>query len=189
MRFGMLLTAAAALWVQPAMAVTYDAGTLDPHSSLTPTQFFTEDYQTDTLTFSVSGDLELTVAQIALGGFYGLNTSFYSGAVGSGSLLGHVVNNIPLNLGSVSAGSYYAVISGFTTLNGIDPAKPQKYVIQLFADQIPPPIDPIDPIDPGLVPEPATWAMILMGVGLIGGGLRRQARSRQTNPGLRASFR
>ncbi|QDZ07852.1 PEP-CTERM sorting domain-containing protein [Sphingomonas panacisoli] len=34
------------------------------------------------------------------------------------------------------------------------------------------------PVDPGAVPEPATWTMMILGLGLIGGSMRRRTAQR-----------
>lgn len=36
--------------------------------------------------------------------------------------------------------------------------------------------------EPGLVPEPATWTMMITGFGLVGLGLRRSARKQPSEP-------
>lgn len=36
----------------------------------------------------------------------------------------------------------------------------------------------VDPYDTGAVPEPATWAMLILGMGMVGGAMRRKARAK-----------
>jgi hypothetical protein len=68
-----------------------------------------------------------------------------------------------LSLGLTAGTSYYAVVTAFE--NGVQGA----YTLTIDG---PGTIAPIG----GAVPEPATWAMMLAGVGMIGGGMRYRRR-------------
>jgi hypothetical protein len=78
-------------------------------------------------------------------------------------------------------GSYKSTVllnaaNGFSTLFG-DNLASGRYVIGLKAGAVPDPVftfDFLTPVGRGAVPEPSTWAMLIMGFGAVGGWMRRR---------------
>lgn len=82
-----------------------------------------------------------------------------SGVLGSLSYVGSVGSNVFWGLGdfSLEAGSYVLTITGSNT--GANPSSSLAGNVQFAA-----------------VPEPATWGMMILGFGLLGGLMRRRER-------------
>lgn len=104
------------------------------------------------------------------GGFIGGN----GGEITIENVNGPLIYDLTGGLGedSFASGALSTPFGALSTINsGV-----QSYSGQVTVDFVPPVVTPPDP-GPAGVPEPAAWAMMLVGFGAIGGSLRRRTRA------------
>ena len=169
---GALATAAMVAVAAPAQAaITVDAGTTVDYATPSGSELdFSFGYEETGLANPFTAVLAFTNT---LDGLYNFSLSTSSpsvsftsaeisdasGVLGSLSYVGGVGSNVFWGLGdfSLNAGSYMLTIKGSNT--GANPSSSLAGNVQFAA-----------------VPEPATWGMMILGFGLLGGLMRRRER-------------
>lgn len=212
MRFGYAIAAAAALWVQPAIAavLTFEgqAGTI--YQPLVTDGFIIEHpgFATNPSGIPNPSTYYHFHETSQIGGTYGNGTgvlhvdtywpSIYLSAVGGGEFTlasfdiaaftsyskTYTVNGYSGGISGTLVGSLSGPLGQFATVTGF--AAPVDLVTFYASDQGSESGFLLDNVVVnafgGAVPEPSTWAMMLIGFGAIGGGMRRKRSGLQFTP-------
>lgn len=178
MKFKLALTAAALLASTSAMATVFAEA--EPNDTLETAQVLvhdgtifltgfresspTNDFN-DFFRFDATAGDNITFAVNAIGGGDPLIRLLDS----SGNLLaedddsGDGLNSL-INFNILTTGNYFAALRGFGD---------SVYTYEMT-------ITGLTPSGDGVVPEPATWALMITGFGLVGASMRRRVRNRVT---------
>ncbi len=198
MRVVMLLTAVAALWVQPAAAVTTStilfeatADSFDPTELYLSTGPFSDGHYTFELTSTAA-----TAAELEFGGqsfyrvtddegtLYDYNNGGFPGAYAASadlplSISADFVNmrttKIPGTQVSVSVGGL--TVDPNALYNFEERFEPFLRATLFWSIEGPATVRLSQYFTPFAVPEPGTWLMMILGLGVTGAALRRQATS------------
>ena len=186
MRFGALLAAVTALWVQPASAATTFSGTLTPGvfgglAGVLPVSGGQIRY-----TYDLAFSAPVSNVSIWLGGYTTYSVTDRFGNYYGGNDIGDQYWTYSF-AGPVSQVSFrYTPIDGLKRPGG--GAYGPSYAFRTYSQQLrgsisasgSSPISFLGSISASAVPEPSTWAMMILGIGFTGAVLRTRRRKLRT---------
>lgn len=166
--------ASVAAFSTPAAAITTDLGQIAPLSPVGLGGVLSSSNPSDTLIFSLGipenvGGALAVVPPIVFGsgqifGLSDVQASFYSGAVGTGNLLGSIMQGEAATFSNLTAGDYYVMITG----TPINPVLGGTYAISLMSTAAAP------------APGPAGLAIAAAGAASVMWRRRRQSRRNES---------